>query len=497
MIYPVWEPAIANSILIAIIAIPHVFVSHFAIGGGLYLVLAESWARRHKDQDHLNYIQKHSRFFVLLTLVFGAVTGVGIWVTIGLIHPTGTKWLINNFVWGWATEWVFFFLEITAAIMYYYGWKRLAPKMHLAIGWIYFIAAWMSLFVINGILSFMLTPGGWLQSGNFWQGFFNPTFWPALVFRTFISLTLAGLYATFTISREKNRDLKTRIMRRNAVFVIGSIILAIPAGLWYFGLIPAEAKAAIMPGMVPSIAIQVMLFASGILLVLSLLQMVIFPRNSGYISAGVLLLCGFLAMGGFEWARESVRKPFIIYNYLYSNNFTVNDVTATPSETALPIAYTSGDRGHDLYLIGCRSCHTESCYNSLADKLAGLDEEHLVNIVPRLQYFIGKMPPFPGNEEDARSLAQYLKRLAAPDPLTTRSELIQGDKAEIVFKRRCGGCHTMTGFRALGDTFEGMDPEEAEEVILMLQDLTEAMPPFTGDDQEQQLLVHYLTGAGK
>ena len=117
MTYPVWEPCVANSLLIALVAILHVFVSHFAIGGGLYLILAETIARRKNDPEHLAYIENHSKFFILVTLVFGAVTGVGIWVTIGLIHPIGTEWLIRNFVWGWASEWVFFFVEIAAALI--------------------------------------------------------------------------------------------------------------------------------------------------------------------------------------------------------------------------------------------------------------------------------------------------------------------------------------------------------------------------------------------
>ena len=40
MNYPVWDIP-ASGLLIAFIAIVHVFVSHFAVGGGLYLVLTE------------------------------------------------------------------------------------------------------------------------------------------------------------------------------------------------------------------------------------------------------------------------------------------------------------------------------------------------------------------------------------------------------------------------------------------------------------------------
>ena len=42
MNYPVWSiPSVGGSLLIAIISIVHVYVAHFAVGGGLFLVLTE------------------------------------------------------------------------------------------------------------------------------------------------------------------------------------------------------------------------------------------------------------------------------------------------------------------------------------------------------------------------------------------------------------------------------------------------------------------------
>ena len=122
-------------------------------------MLAERKARREHDDALLAFVERHSRFFALVTLVTGALTGVGIWFTIGLINPSATASLIASFVWGWAIEWTFFVTEIAAAIVYVYGWHRLSPAVHLRVGWVYFIAAWLSLAVINGILTFMLTPG--------------------------------------------------------------------------------------------------------------------------------------------------------------------------------------------------------------------------------------------------------------------------------------------------------------------------------------------------
>jgi cytochrome bd-type quinol oxidase subunit 1 len=175
MNYPLWALP-ASGLLIAFVAIVHVFISHFAVGGGLFLVLAERKARREHDTLLLDFVRTHTRFFALLTLVMGALTGVGIWFTIGLVNPAATSSLINTFVWAWAIEWTFFVVEIAAAMVYFYGWDRLDARTHMTVGWIYFWAAWLSLVVINGILTFMLTPGGWLTTRSFWDGILNPTF---------------------------------------------------------------------------------------------------------------------------------------------------------------------------------------------------------------------------------------------------------------------------------------------------------------------------------
>lgn len=494
MFYPVWEPFISNSLLIAIIAILHVFVSHFAIGGGLYLVLAETWARRRNDEGHLAYVQHHSRFFAVLTLVFGALTGVGIWVTIGLIHPIGTKWLINTFVWGWGTEWVFFFVEIAAALMYYYGWKRLSPSAHMAIGWIYFVAAWLSLFIIDAILAFMLTPGSWVTTGNFWNGFFNPTFWPSLLFRTFIALMLAGLYATFTVSKEKNIDLKKRILRRNGLLVLISLVLTVPFGLWYYKAVPAAITSGILPGSTAETAFHIMIFAAAVLFILTGLQTLAFPRHSGYISGAILLLCALVSFGGFEWTREALRKPYIIYGFLYDNGLLKSDTEAAVYDEPRQVTYSTGDRGRDLYLSDCRSCHTLSGYNALSGRLAGVDRAFIADLIPRLEYCIGKMPPFPGDSADAAELAAFLSAHAKPDPLETNPNMPEPEAAQIVFNRHCGFCHTMTGYRALEASFAGFSYDDAQNVLSMLSELTPAMPPYVGSEKETKLLIPYLTG---
>ncbi|HXY39394.1 MAG TPA: cytochrome ubiquinol oxidase subunit I [Vicinamibacteria bacterium] len=134
MNYPLWDVP-APGLLIAAVGIIHVFISHFAVGGGLFLVLAEARARRDEDTTLLGFLRARSRDFVLLTLVAGVLTGVGVWLTIGLVQPQAVSALVTTFGWAWAIEWTFFVVEVTAATVYLYGWDRLSPRRHLAVGW--------------------------------------------------------------------------------------------------------------------------------------------------------------------------------------------------------------------------------------------------------------------------------------------------------------------------------------------------------------------------
>ena len=169
MNYPIWNLTnTGGGLLIAIIAIVHVLVSHLAVGGGLFLVLTERKAVKTNDTGLLAYVKSHTKFFLLLTMVFGGITGVGIWFIISLVHPAATSTLIHNFVFGWAIEWVFFIGEIVALLIYHYRFGKMNSRDHMRVGWLYFIFAWLSLFIINGILGFMLTPGKWLETGNMW-----------------------------------------------------------------------------------------------------------------------------------------------------------------------------------------------------------------------------------------------------------------------------------------------------------------------------------------
>ena len=92
MNYPVWQlDAFGGGLLVAIVAIVHVYISHFAVGGGLFLVLTEMKGLREGSPGILAYTRRHTKFFLLLTMILGGMTGVGIWFTIALLSPAATS----------------------------------------------------------------------------------------------------------------------------------------------------------------------------------------------------------------------------------------------------------------------------------------------------------------------------------------------------------------------------------------------------------------------
>jgi mono/diheme cytochrome c family protein len=492
MNYPVWELELGGGLLIAIVAILHVYVSHFAIGGGLFLVVTEHYAYRRNDEGLLRYLVTHSRFFILITLVFGAVSGVGIWFTIGLISPAATSALIHIFVWGWAIEWVFFFVEIAAAIIYYQTWNRVPRRTHLAIGWVYFVSAFMSLVVINGIVAFMLTPGDWLSTRSFWDGFFNPTYWPSLAVRTAICVALAGVYALLTGTFVKEKDTRKRLVRYAGVWAAAGTLLAIPAVWWYHQLLPGGAEELFAGGQpAAAMAAQILGWVGLGLFVISLVPIAA-PRAFGKPLAVVICLAALFAFGAGEWVREAVRKPYVIHSYMYSTGLRSDEtsqiaesggILAHAKWTETEVAAPDAAVGEDVFRVVCRSCHTLDGYNGLRVPLQGLDEEFVYELTGRLEVLRGQMPPFPGTDVERKALARYLSAQAGEKTWTDGRD---------VFEKRCGFCHMKEGFQPLYDSLQGYTREDVIDVLPLLGDMTDEMAPWTGTDEEADLLAGYI-----
>jgi mono/diheme cytochrome c family protein len=495
MEYPFWDLPFGYGILIASVAILHVFVSHFAIGGGLYLVVNERSARKAGDSERLSFLQRLSKLFALVTLVAGTLTGVGIWFCIGLLSPAAVAVLIHNFVWMWATEWTLFVVEIAAAILYYDGWKHMTAAAHMKIGWIYFWAAWLSLFVINGIITSMLTPGAWLTTGRLWDYFFNPTFWPSLVMRTFVCVMLAGLYALLVASFLQQGTAKSRIVRQNALWAICGLVGALPSLYWYWKMIPAALTSSALQNLpTPFAALHYSYWLAGGIAVLIVLFGLLVPRGMRVPVAGLLMVAGLGWFGSFEWFRESIRKPYIIVGYMYGNGVALSDVPVYKKEGYLSsIAYRTGNNGADLFRHACRSCHTMSGYMALKPAFDGTDPPFVAATVKSIHLLRGDMPPFLGTAADADAVAAHIEQGLDRRPISAIYGLQGIALGQKVFQIRCGKCHVIGGERDITSSLAGLTRDDYDNMLDNAAEMGEGMPAFTGDPGERDALIKYFT----
>ncbi len=431
MEYPHWYvPFLTAPMLIPLVAIPHVVVAQLAVGGGFLLADLTRRAYQASDPGLLAYLRRFARFFILLTVVFGAVTGVGIWWTIGLTSPEATSALIHVFVFGWATEWVFFVLELVSAFAFYYLWDRLPPREHVALGWIYAFSAWMSLVLITGITAFMLTSGSWTPEKSFFVAFFNPSFVPQVLIRTGGSLAIAalgiGLHATF----HANGAWKDRLVRWVSRWALGGMVCIGLGTLGYLLILPDHARLNMVRA--PMLLVMTALNFGVTLVVIAALAL-------GYIaghrwvtppSAVLLFMAGVLAITTGEFIREGSRKPYQVEGYILSPGVRVSDV---------PLYHERG--------------------------------------------FIDQTP----------WLALYLRQrwpdLDRPDRWTDEQRVRIG---EAIFRYHCAGCHALTGYNGIRPIIRPWTPELIREAVRHLHRTNPAMPPWLGNEAEREALAHYL-----
>jgi len=424
MNYPFWPLEFAGGgLLIATIAIVHVYLAHFAIGGGLFLVITEIKGRRENNPAILDYVKLHARFFLLLTVVLGGLTGVGIWFTISVLNPAATSTLIHLFLFAWASEWLCFLGEIISIFIYYYAFDRLSPRDHLLVGWLYFAFAWLSLFFINGIIDFMLTPGDWLTTGSFWAAFFNPTFWPALFFRTFLALITTGLFGFVTAASLKDGKLRLNLLRYCALWLLLPFALFVASACWYRQVLPAGLTELIFQRMPEARDyFESFLIFSALLLPGGIGMAIHQPARISRVLAGIMLAVGLLNLGAFEFLRESGRRPFVIPGYMYANAIRPTDLERTTSIGVLRTArwvnfreITPADEkrsGREVYNLLCLACHSlGGPLNAIQDRLAGHTAEQVEQIIFEMGNLRPYMPPFAGNSQEREALLAYLGTL--------------------------------------------------------------------------------------
>ena len=436
--YPVNDfGPLMRGMLIGGVAIFHVFVAQFAVGGGMLLLLFE-WLDRRGERPLLRrFVGGYFRWLVLVSFVLGALSGVGIWLTSIQVSARTIGLMVQEFHWVWATEWMFFTLEVVAGYAFYRYGERLGRPRRLQLLALYAVSAALSLFWINGILSWQLTPGEWPETGSLWAGFFNPSFWPSLVYRLMVCATLAALAACAVVHRIPGLEAEERAELQRAASPLLVPMAAMPlVGLWFLVTIPADSRGWVLGESVAMTLFLGLAVAASTLLGVYVLQAVARRRLHVDLPTAVLLLAlAFAATAGGEFVREGARKPYTVRGALYANSLTPEEVAAFrrrstlrfhdryplregPFRTEVRVPTDQVARGARVFRHQCSVCHTVDGANGVVH-LAGtwsLEQQRLN--VAQLQRTKPYMPPFAGDERDVEALVQWLRWRIAGEPET-------------------------------------------------------------------------------
>ena len=421
--YPVndFGPVI-KGMVIGGLGIVHVFVAQFAIGGGLLMCYFQWLAQSGRCEPARRFLDGYFKAIVLISFVIGALTGVGMWLITIQTSARTIGLMVDAFHWIWLIEWTFFVLEIITGYAFYRYGPRLDDRARMTLLVLYSIAAWFSLFWVNGILSWQLTPGEWTATKNLWDGFFNPSFWPSLLFRTVTSMTTAALAACVVINTMTAHDRHQRVtlIHRASHFLVPMAAMPL-LGIWYFAAIPPDSRSWALGG---SAAMTLFLgLAIGASLLIGLYAFVGLLGKKLYINAATAaLLCALAlaATAGGEFVREGVRKPYTIREALFSNSITESEVAelrriGSVTNDPFPIRDAGSYRSDQLRLgakvfrFQCGVCHTINGVNGLVH-LAGSwrTDQKRMNIA-KLQHTKAFMPPFAGSAEELEALVQLIE----------------------------------------------------------------------------------------
>ncbi|QBR03952.1 cytochrome c [Paraburkholderia pallida] len=435
--YPTfYVPGIGTAWVMGIIGVIHVVASHTSVGASFLFALLETRAYRENKPELMAFIKRYGAFLLVFSYIIGSITGPGIWYAITVASPRGVSGLIHNFVWVWASEWVYFTVEVIGVYALVYLIGKVDRRTHLMLTWSFALASWATMLLIVGVLSFMMWPGhdAWYRTGSASDAFFNVNFFAQLGTRTGGMLVMAALVGLMVASRVKDP-----LQRRGVVGLIAPVglaggALAVVMFLYYLQTLPPNALVMLDAHLLPVYGkSMVAVFAVA---TLWLVFAWVCPQRL-YTSLAVALFV-FIAVAGVwpeERMRESMRKPYVAGQYIYGNQIIARDVPGKgvtgevdriaahgllalhpfiPDRLRKPTDANRLEVGRLLTRIACANCHSlepGGPLRSLPDKLHEATDEDLIAAFLRGPLRHGTQPYMPRidlPEDEIEAIAHYL-----------------------------------------------------------------------------------------
>jgi hypothetical protein len=456
-LYPMWyEPGVGSGWIVGLIATIHVLFSHTAVGAALFFAYLATVSYRRNQPELLDFIKKYGLFLLIFSYVLGSVTGVGIWYSTTVASPRGISALIHTFVWKWATEWVFFVIEVVGVYMIIYLVGKVDRATHLRISIIFGLASYGTMLIIIGILSFMMWPGQpeWFTDGGYLNGFYGSNTFAQLAMRTAFMFTMTAVVGGVVAGAIKDVAFKQEITRKLAVLGMVSTVAGGLMFQWYMNTLPETAQVIFENRLPDWFGMSLIATLGGIFawFALTWLQ----PRLlTPSIAMGMTVAVLVFGLWPEEVARESLRKPYVAGQYVYSNQVIARDVPGLDIKSEIPLLEKKGfmqtqifvpdrlrqvtphnalEAGRSLAMTTCSNCHSLSStgMRPLANYFGGTTDVAMVKTY--LQGALGTgntiyMPHIPLNDDEAYALARFIVSLnPSPQPVVRTAEAVTPEK---------------------------------------------------------------------
>jgi hypothetical protein len=438
-LFPTWyEPGVGSGWVVGIMSTIHVLFSHTSVGAAIFFMALATISYQQNKPELLVFVKRYGIFLLVFSYILGSITGPGIWFSTTVASPRGISALIHTFVWKWATEWVFFMIEVVGiyAVVYLVG--KVDQRTHLRMTIILGLAAYATMLIILGILSFMMWPGKpeFFTEGGYLNGFYGANTFAQLAMRTAFMLSVTAIVGSIVTAGFSDMAFRRQMNRWLASIGLFGTIAGALLFQWYLHTLPDYATL-IMENRLPVWFTPSLYSILGGMLVY-FIAMIITPRMITTVVAGLMTVATLVfGLWPEEVARESMRKPFVAGQYVYSNQIIARDVPGLGIKSELPLLEDKGvlkthifipDRlrtvtadnkvevGQTLALVLCSNCHslTTTGMRPIASYFGGNTDEAAIK-----DYLLGAlstgntlyMPEIPLKNDEAEALAAYLAQL--------------------------------------------------------------------------------------
>jgi hypothetical protein len=299
--------------------------------------------------------------------------------------------------------------------------------------------------IIIGILSFMMWPGKpeWFVEGGYLNGFYGANTFAQLAMRTAFMFTMTAVVGGVVAGAIKDAAFKQEITRKLALLGMVSTVAGGLMFQWYMNTLPATAQVIFENRLPDWFGMSLIATLAGIFawFAATWLQ----PRLlTPSIAMGMTVAVLVFGLWPEEVARESLRKPYVAGQYVYSNQVIARDVPGLDIKSEIPLLEKKGflqtqvfvpdglrsvnphnalEAGRSLALTTCSNCHSLSStgMRPLANYFGGNTDVAMVKTY--LQGALGTgntiyMPHIPLNDAEAYALARFIVSLnPSPQPV--------------------------------------------------------------------------------